>query len=102
MIGALHALHDLPADGRRVAVLGDMAELGGHTKQAHIEVGRRAAELALDQLFAVGEWAGETASAARAAGLRAAVALSDPEGAITKLASFLRKGDGLLLKASRA
>jgi UDP-N-acetylmuramoyl-tripeptide--D-alanyl-D-alanine ligase len=102
MIAALQTLHDFPADGRRVAVLGDMAELGGHTKQAHIEVGRRAAELALDQLFLVGEWAGETASAARAAGLRAAVALSDTEAAITKLASFLRKGDVLLLKASRA
>jgi UDP-N-acetylmuramoyl-tripeptide--D-alanyl-D-alanine ligase len=102
MIAALQTLHDFPADGRRVAVLGDMAELGGHTEQAHIEVGRRAAELALDQLFAVGKWAGETVSAARAAGLRAAVAFSDTESAITKLASFLRKGDVLLLKASRA
>ena len=38
-------LCDLPLQGRRVAVLGDMDELGAHSEAAHAEVGRRAAEL---------------------------------------------------------
>ena len=55
MLAALETLCDLPLQGRRVAVLGDMAELGAHSAAAHAEVGRRAAELKLGQLFAVGQ-----------------------------------------------
>ncbi len=44
-IAALETLCDLPLQGRRVAVLGDMEELGAHSEAAHAEVGRRAAEL---------------------------------------------------------
>jgi len=40
MLAALQTLHDLPVEGRRIAVLGDMAELGEHTQTAHREVGR--------------------------------------------------------------
>src|ERR1043166_9542108 len=65
MMAALQTLRDFPTTGRRIAVLGDMAELGEFTEEAHVEVGRRAAELGLDQLLTVGEWAEETASAAR-------------------------------------
>ena len=57
MLAALQTLHDLPCAGRRVAVLGDMAELGAHSVAAHIEVGRRAAELGVNRLFAVGKMA---------------------------------------------
>jgi UDP-N-acetylmuramoyl-tripeptide--D-alanyl-D-alanine ligase len=66
MLAALQTLQDFPCKGRRVAVLGDMAELGVHTKAAHEEVGRRAAELGIEQLFAVGAMAGVMARAARA------------------------------------
>ena len=68
MIAALQTLHDLPCAGRRVAVLGDMAELGAHSIAAHVEVGRRAAELGVNRLFAVGKMAGHLAGAARAVG----------------------------------
>ena len=44
-IAALETLCDLPLQGRRVAVLGDMNELGAHSEAAHAEVGKRAAEL---------------------------------------------------------
>ncbi|MGD1084521.1 MAG: UDP-N-acetylmuramoyl-tripeptide--D-alanyl-D-alanine ligase, partial [Verrucomicrobiota bacterium] len=73
MLAALQTLRDLPCRGRRVAVLGDMAELGRTTGPAHAEVGRRAAELGLDQIFAVGPMASQIAAAARDAGLRGVV-----------------------------
>ena len=55
VVAALETLCDLPLQGRRVAVLGDMAELGAQSEAAHAEVGRRAAELGIGQLFAVGK-----------------------------------------------
>jgi len=57
MLAALQTLQELPCKGRRVAVLGDMAELGAHSEAAHEEVGRRAAELGVGQLFAIGKMA---------------------------------------------
>ena len=53
MRAALETLRELPCEGRRVAVLGDMAELGAHSEAAHVEVGRCAAESGVGQLFAV-------------------------------------------------
>ena len=44
-LAALRTLQDMPCKGRRLAVLGDMAELGRHSEAAHQEVGRCAAEL---------------------------------------------------------
>jgi UDP-N-acetylmuramoyl-tripeptide--D-alanyl-D-alanine ligase len=55
-IAALETLCDLPLQGRRVAVLGDMEELGAHSESAHAEVGRRAAELKIGQLFRSEKW----------------------------------------------
>ena len=66
----LQILQDLPCKGRRVAVLGDMAELGRAQRERPTrEVGRRAAELGVGQLFAVGKMAAVMAQAARDAGL---------------------------------
>src|SRR5204863_6118166 len=69
MIAALHTVKELPCKGRRIAVLGDMGELGIHGYPAHEEVGRCAAELGIGQLFAVGALAVHTARGARNAGL---------------------------------
>ncbi len=102
MLAALQVLQELPCRGRRVAVLGDMAELGVHSASAHAEVGRRAAELGIGQLIAVGQMAGVMGQAARAAGLNRVIELVDAEAAVTTLKSFLKPGDTVLLKASRA
>jgi UDP-N-acetylmuramoyl-tripeptide--D-alanyl-D-alanine ligase len=102
MLAALETLRDLPLQGRRVAVLGDMAELGAHSEAAHAEVGRRAAELGIGQLFAVGKMAGVTATAAREAGLTRVIEFADVEAAMKAVKSFLKAGDVVLLKASRA
>lgn len=102
MVAALQVLQELPCKGRRVAVLGDMAELGSHSESAHAEVGRRAAELGVEQLIAVGKMAGTMAQAARGAGLSRVIELADAEAAATAIKSFLKPGDTVLLKASRS
>jgi UDP-N-acetylmuramoyl-tripeptide--D-alanyl-D-alanine ligase len=101
MIAALETLCDLPLQGRRVAVLGDMAELGAQSEAAHAEVGRRAAELGIGQLFAVGRMAPVLAAAARAAGLNRVIEFADVEAAMPAVKNFLKAGDVVLLKASR-
>ncbi|MDB6064341.1 MAG: UDP-N-acetylmuramoyl-tripeptide--D-alanyl-D-alanine ligase [Pedosphaera sp.] len=102
VLAALQTLSEMPCGGRRVAVLGDMAELGAHTPAAHEEVGRKAAELGLDQLFAVGKMAGVTAEAARSAGMKAVVEFADMTATTEEVKRFLKTGDVILLKASRA
>src|SRR5689334_16317004 len=102
MIAALQTLQEIPCKGRRIAVLGDMGELGEHSESAHAEVGRRAAELGVGQLIAVGKMAGVMAAAAREAGLTRVIELAEVEAAVAALKSFLKAGDTVLLKASRA
>jgi UDP-N-acetylmuramoyl-tripeptide--D-alanyl-D-alanine ligase len=101
-IAALETLCDLPLQGRRVAILGDMDELGAHSEAAHAETGRRAAELKIGQLFTVGKMSAFTAKAARAAGLTRVIEFADVESAVRAVKNFLKPGDVVLLKASRA
>jgi UDP-N-acetylmuramoyl-tripeptide--D-alanyl-D-alanine ligase len=102
MLAALETLRDVPCKGRRVAVLGDMAELGAHSLSAHQEVGRGAAELGVGQLFAVGKMAPIMGEAARRAGLTRVLEFLDVESAAKAVRSFVKEGDVLLVKASRA
>ena len=102
MVAALETLCALPLQGRRVAVLGDMAELGAQSEAAHAEVGRRAAELGIGQLFVIGRMAPVMAAAARAAGLSRVIEFKDVEAARNAVKTFLKAGDVVLLKASRA
>jgi len=102
MVAALKTLQELPCKGRRVALLGDMAELGEHSEAAHAEVGRRAAETGVGQLLAVGKMAPALARGARDAGLNRVMEFTDVEAAAAALKTFLKSGDVVLLKASRA
>ena len=102
MVAALETLRDLPCRGRRVAVLGDMAELGVHTAEAHREIGRRSAELGVQRLVAVGQFARETAEAARAEGLQEVSEFPDVTSAAQAVGALVQPGDVVLLKASRA
>ena len=101
MLAALETLADLPCAGKRVAVLGDMAELGEHTAAAHEEIGRRAAELKIDGVVAVGKFAKRTADAAAEGGLEAKI-FSDVTAAASELPKLVKAGDLILLKASRS
>lgn len=98
---ALRTLADLPCAGRRVAVLGDMGELGAASDEAHAEAGRRAVEAGVDQLFVTGKMGPVVADAARAAGLGRVAVLPDVETTGTAAVEFVRNGDVVLIKASR-
>jgi UDP-N-acetylmuramoyl-tripeptide--D-alanyl-D-alanine ligase len=91
-------------DGRRVAVLGEMLELGSEHEAGHRRVGEAAARLA-DRLVVVGDGAGAAAIAdgARAAKMAAdaVIPVADREAALTRLLAELRPGDVVLVKASR-
>jgi UDP-N-acetylmuramoyl-tripeptide--D-alanyl-D-alanine ligase len=102
MAAALRTLAATRAS-RRVAVLGEMRELGDEAARAHRELGVQAAGAGLDGLFLLGTHAAEVRAGAQAAGLgqeRIVVSTSHEElGA--QLRGFLRPGDLLLLKGSR-
>lgn len=98
-LAALNLLEEL--DGRKVAVLGDMLELGMYEKRGHEVVGIRAAEV-VDELVAVGERGRIIAAAALRAGLepRRVVELDDSQAAIVYLEANLGEGDVVLVKGS--
>lgn len=99
---ALRTLADEPAP-LRVAVLGDMLELGAASLASHREVGRLAAGSGLTLLVGVGPHSAETVAAARAAGLpdaRAHHARTHAEAAAL-VRPFLVPGARILLKGSR-
>ena len=100
---ALAALAAEPAS-RRVAVLGEMWELGDEAPRWHRRIGRLAAEWKVDWVVAVGRLAEETVAGARETGLppsRTDVCAT-PEAAVERLAGELRRGDLVLIKGSRA
>ena len=100
VVAALQVLADLP--GRRIAVLGEMLELGEGHEEGHRAVGEAAAEI-VDRLVVVGEAASPIADGACAAGLDPARVTVVPDGdaALDHLRSRLRDGDLVLIKASR-
>ena len=102
MLAALRTLRDMECAGRRVAVLGDMAELGAHGRAAHIEIGRAAGECRVDAVVAVGQWAGVVTVEAGRAGVGTTMALQTAEEAGAAVREYARRGDLVLFKASRA
>ena len=102
MHAALDTLQTFPCKGRRIAVLGDMAELGETSAIAHEEVGRRAATGEIDYLVAVGKNSRIMASAARGAGLQRVVEFAEVEKVGPAVTEIVRPGDVVLVKASRS
>lgn len=89
------------AGGRRIAVLGDMRELGAHHDDAHREAGERAAALGIDLVVGVGAGGQAIADAARAAGATVLVA-ADAGAALELVEPIVQPGDTVLVKGSRA
>ena len=93
------ALTDLAAtaDGRRVAVLGDMLELGPQAPEFHAAIGAQAGAVGVGLLVTVGPLA--AAMAERFPG--ELVVLADAQAAADELPSLLRDGDTVLVKGSQ-
>jgi len=88
--------------GRRVAVLGEMLELGETAAEAHREAGRLAAEVCHVLVAVGGQPARELAEAARSAGLAEVELVDDADGAVELLRRRLEPGDVVLVKGSRS
>lgn len=86
---------------RKIAVLGDMLELGKASAKLHKEVGRIAGLLRIDALFAWGNFAHYTVKGAKEAGLTTSFSFKDKEDLIGELKPYLNSGDCLLIKGSR-
>lgn len=99
---ALEALQAQKGQGRRVAVLGDMLELGESAAQMHQEIGEKAAAI-VDLLVAVGDYADDICAGAKAAGLKTEqlITLADVDATIDYLQQNQRSGDRILVKGSR-
>lgn len=102
MKAALRTLVELEADGRRIAVLGEMGELGEESASGHREVGETAAALGVDELIGVGERGNAIAQAATAAGLKNCVSVDSPADAAERLSKTASAGDLILVKGSRS
>ncbi len=100
MAAALELLRTLP--GRRIAVLGEMLELGEAADEAHRQLGRLAGAVC-DLLVTVGDGTSQVAEGAREVGLDRPrlIDVRDREHALEALLARLRPGDVVLVKASR-
>jgi UDP-N-acetylmuramoyl-tripeptide--D-alanyl-D-alanine ligase len=103
MKAALALLAQWSPARERIAVLGDMLELGRDTQQMHREVGQFLATLPLSRLIVCGELGHEIAAGARQAGMSGSAIVEMPD--VTAAAEWLKKtvgkGDVVLVKASR-
>jgi UDP-N-acetylmuramoyl-tripeptide--D-alanyl-D-alanine ligase len=104
MRAAIIALADMKADGRRIAVLGDMRELGSLSELAHFRIGEEVAGLPIDVLVTVGELARRIGEGALAEGAdrRTVRPCATADEAAEVLDDLLQPGDVVLVKASRS
>ena len=100
MKAALQTLMELESDGKRVAVLGKMLELGTESERGHQEVGEAAATFGIDHLIAIGDDA--IARAARHAGLANTAVAPNASQAAEMLSDIVSAGDLVLVKGSRS
>ncbi|MBI5488556.1 MAG: UDP-N-acetylmuramoyl-tripeptide--D-alanyl-D-alanine ligase [Deltaproteobacteria bacterium] len=100
---ALQTLSTLPGQGRKVAVLGEMLELGDAAPELHRQIGEAAGRAGMDLLLCAGPNAARTVDGARAAGLadEATLAFETTEALVAVLGGLLRPGDRVLVKGSR-
>src|SRR5437588_736331 len=101
MKSAMRSLVDLETDGKRIAVLGEMRELGKETERGHEEVGEAAAAFGIDQLIGIGEMGATIARAAEKAGLENSSIVGSTLEAADLLIDIATPGDLVLIKGSR-
>ncbi len=103
MANALQTLKETKSEGRKIAVLGDMLELGEKAIDYHLKLGRCVAESGIDLLLTVGEYSLAVGEGARRHGMSPAniSAFDDNQKVSAHLLDNLRSGDLVLIKGSR-
>jgi UDP-N-acetylmuramyl pentapeptide synthase len=108
VLAALETLHHMDRSHKKVAILGDMLELGAQSLVAHQAIGREVARLGFDGLLVVGEFAEALVNEAWKAGMsrKKALFFNNKEAISNWLreniaAGALRSGDWVLVKGSR-
>lgn len=103
MVAALKSLAELPCSGRRMAVLGEMKELGPVSEMGHRQVGKQLANTPLDSVLFFGEQTRFMREEALQAGFAASrMRDADSLDEVRELLASLREGDLILIKGSRA
>lgn len=102
MRASLATFASLAVAGKRIAVLGDMGELGPIACEAHREIGKIAAASHLDQLICAGDLARHIAAGATGAGMDPSrvTCVSDWKQALDAVAPIVTSNDAVLVKAS--
>ena len=98
---ALEVLNKIEAK-RKVAILGDMRELGKYEEDLHRKVGKEIIKNKIDLLITVGDLARYMADEAGKLGLKQIYVFKDNEECIKNLKNILKKDDAVLIKASKA
>ncbi|NMC44500.1 MAG: UDP-N-acetylmuramoyl-tripeptide--D-alanyl-D-alanine ligase [candidate division Zixibacteria bacterium] len=100
---ALRTLQGFAVAGRKIAVLGDMLELGDLSDALHVEIGRTAAAAGIDFLLCLGPHSAATVDGARAAGMKPDMSrhYATHQELLEALAALVRPGDMVLFKGSR-
>lgn len=101
MMSAMESLRRLGKNGKAYACIGDMLELGNTAKDAHMSIGKTAAEQGLDGLFVIGDYKEDVEKGCHSVNPNLPVILcEDKKEVLDKLKNIVQKGDYVLLKAS--
>lgn len=100
---AIRTLHELEVPNNRIAILGQMSELGSSAAEWHDRIGREIASLRIHELVTVGPLAARIGTAAIAAGMKAERVhnVADAQAAAAAVQPWLSPGVAVLLKGSR-
>lgn len=101
MRAALHLLHELSGYNRKIAVLGDMLELGEDEREYHYEVGKSIDKNEVSYVFAYGPLSEEVAKGASDAGVEHVYHFEDKDTLSEQLSCIIKEQDVILFKASR-
>lgn len=104
MGASLRTFSAMATGGKRVAVLGDMLELGDASRGGHERMGRLAAQLGIDELICVGPLSRDMAACALEEGMapESVHTFDDAAGALAGVRALLGEGDAVLVKASHS
>lgn len=100
MTAAINTLSEI-AEGRKIAVMGDMLELGAAASEAHHRVGTELAEKGFAAVVTCGDMGAKIAAGAEEGGIREVFRCASHEEAADVLKKILRPGDHVLFKGSR-